>query len=63
MSDYACIACGGEYGVCFWTRAGAGPFCDDCWKALNDPDQALLTEKRLAQAEAEIERLRAQGAP
>jgi hypothetical protein len=60
QSDYACVACGSEYGVGFWTRANAGPFCDECWETLNEPDQALLTEERLAQAEAEIARLHVQ---
>jgi len=57
MSDYACVSCGSEYGVGFWTHGNAGPFCDQCWQALNDPDQALRTEERLARAEIEIERL------
>ena len=56
--DYICVACAVEYGVGYWTRGDAGPFCGECWNALNDSDQALLTEKRLAKAEAEIERLR-----
>lgn len=57
MNDYACVTCSNEYGVGFWTRDGAGPFCDECWKALCDPDQALLTERRLAATEAKIELL------
>jgi recombinational DNA repair protein (RecF pathway) len=53
-----CAACDCVDQYMYFTPAGAGPFCQECWEALNDPDQALMTEKRLAEAEAEIERLK-----
>jgi hypothetical protein len=52
-----CMACGGmELG--YYTPLGAGPFCSECWEALRDPEQALLNEKRLDEAERKIEELR-----
>ena len=53
-----CAACDGLDHVYRFTLRGHGPFCQDCWEALNDPDQALATEERLAGAETEISRLR-----
>ena len=53
-----CAACDAVDDVYRFTLRGRGPFCQDCWEALNDPDQALVTEERLAQAETEICRLR-----
>lgn len=37
-----------------------GPFCAECWDSLSDPDQAILIERRLEQAEARIEQLEAE---
>ena len=54
-----CVACDCVDLGGFYTPAGAGPFCSERWEALNDPDQALLTEKRLAEAEEAIEELTA----
>jgi hypothetical protein len=44
----------------YYSLGGAGPFCSECWESLNDPDQALLIEKRLEQTEARIEELEAE---
>ena len=40
-----------------YTASGAGPFCGECWVALDDPDQALLVEKRLELTEQRLEEL------
>jgi hypothetical protein len=54
-----CAACDYVDDDFHFTAQGRGPFCRECWEALNDPDQALLTEKRLAEVEKAIETLRA----
>jgi hypothetical protein len=53
-----CVGCDCVDEDFHFTCAGRGPFCRECWEALNNPDQALLTENRLAEAEAKIEELR-----
>jgi hypothetical protein len=53
-----CVACDFVDDFVYYTHSGAGPFCSECWEALSDPDQALLTEKRLAEAEKVIEAIR-----
>ena len=57
MSDKptTCVACDCIDDEYFQTPAGAGPFCGDCWESLNDPDQSLLLEKRVANYELEVE--------
>jgi hypothetical protein len=40
-----------------YTPAGVGPFCEECWASLVDPDQQLLLEDRLQQSENQIEKL------
>lgn len=45
------------------TPNGAGPFCLECWQSLIDPDQTLLVEKCLADAEENIDRLKAETDP
>jgi hypothetical protein len=54
-----CVACDCVDDQFHFTTQGKGPFCSECWEALNDPDQALLTEECLAEAEKAIETLRA----
>jgi len=52
-----CTACGAVeeiYQVYRFTPGGKGPFCSACWKAFNDPDQALVTEERLAGLEMAV---------
>jgi len=61
MSDQLkpCVACDCVDDVQYYSPAGAGPFCGECWQALTDPDQALLLEKRLGQTEDLVEKLQA----
>jgi hypothetical protein len=54
----ACVACDCVDDEYFHTPASAGPFCGECWESLNDPDQSLLLEKRVAAYEVEVEQLR-----
>jgi hypothetical protein len=54
-----CVACDCVVDRLRFTIQGNGPFCEECREALHDPDQALLTEKRLAESEKTIEVLRA----
>ena len=55
-----CLGCECVDEIFYWTTCGGGPFCGECWEALNDPDQAWASEKRLAQAEEKIEELQKQ---
>jgi hypothetical protein len=41
----------------WFSSAGAGPFCSECWQSLTDADEALLLDKRLAAAEQKIHEL------
>jgi bacillopeptidase F (M6 metalloprotease family) len=52
-----CVACDCVDDELHYTAAGAGPFCGECWVSLNDPDQALLAEKRLEMTEQRVEEL------
>jgi hypothetical protein len=52
-----CIGCD-CWGVAHYTPQGKGPFCDECWESLTDPDQSLLLEKRVAACEVEVERIK-----
>jgi hypothetical protein len=51
MTAQVCIACDCVDDEYQFTPAGKGPFCGECFEALCDPDQALLTERRLEQSE------------
>ena len=53
----SCVACDCVDEELYYTASGAGPFCGECWVALNDPDQALLVEKRLELTEQRLEEL------
>jgi hypothetical protein len=58
-----CVACDcvcDPADIMYFSLNAAGPFCDECWQSLSDPDQALVTEKRLEEAEARIEELEAE---
>jgi hypothetical protein len=59
MSDelQLCVACDCVDDNHYYTPGGEGPFCGECWESLNDPDQSLLVEKRLAQTEDLLEEL------
>jgi hypothetical protein len=52
-----CVACDSFDDRLQYTPGGAGPFCGECWDALNDPDQALLIEKRLELGKRRIDEL------
>ena len=52
-----CVACDCVDDELHYTAAGAGPFCGECWVSVNDPDQALLVEKRLELTEQRVEEL------
>jgi hypothetical protein len=52
-----CIACDCVDEELHYTAGGAGPFCGECWGSLNDPDQALLVERRLELTEQRVEEL------
>ena len=57
-----CVACDcvSDPEDMYFSLNAAGPFCDECWQSLSDPDQSLLIEKRLEEAEARIEELEAE---
>jgi hypothetical protein len=53
----SCVACDCVDEELHYTASGAGPFCGECWVSLNDPDQALLIEKRLELTENRLEQI------
>jgi recombinational DNA repair protein (RecF pathway) len=60
LKPHVCAMCDCHHDVedSYFSLAGVGPFCSECWESLTDADQALLLDKRLAASEQEIEKLR-----
>jgi hypothetical protein len=46
-----CIGCDEVDEIKCYTMKGSGPYCEQCFGALCDPDQALLLEERIARYE------------
>ena len=62
QKPHACAMCDCHHDEqdSYFSLAGAGPFCSECWESLTDADQALLLDKHLAAAEQKIEELQAE---
>lgn len=52
IGQVACKACDEIDEYLYFTPMNAGPFCSECLESLCDPDQALLSEARLASYES-----------